>query len=218
MIVFAILFLIPLLECHASEVIETKYYKTTYDIDGNVIENEEISESTYFSAQITPYDLSVVTEYKQLSIETSNGIVEIECNWKLTPKVQSFDVLALRGEDIVFDSNNIQGVQFYNKNGSFQYIEYSDSTINTKIFGNGVGISMNLVDDASDYKLRLSVPYSITGNKPFIYGSYQHAVRNVSLNTSQKYLLNSKGYGKVILFDNPVNTYYDAMGGVSINL
>lgn len=207
-----------IMECHASELNNIKYFKTTYDNIGNIISNVEISETEYFSTQIVPYDANITTEYKQLSISVSGGVVKIECTWKMTPKVRSFDVIALRGENVLFNSNVIQGKQIYVKEGSTSFVKYNVNSSNTKIFGNGVGISMNLVDDASDYRLSLSIPYSITGNNPIIYGSYQHAVRNVSLNTSQKYLLNAKGYGKVILFDNPVNSYYDGMSGVSINL
>lgn len=212
------LFGISIMECQAQEIINTKYFKTTYDSIGNIISNEEILETDFNNSSAQPYSTYLFTEYKQLSIFVQNGIVTVECKWKYVPKYTSFDVIAIRGEGVGFNTNAVQGRQLYIKNGTSDIISYTNNTTNTKIFGTGVGVSMNLVDSASNYTLKLSVPYTVVGNNPVIYGSYQHATRNIDLTTSQRYSLNSIGYGNVLLFESPVNSYYDGMGGVKINL
>lgn len=51
-----------------------------------------------------------------------------------------------------------------------------------------------------------------------VYGSYQHATANISLANSKKYTISRTGYGGVFLFNSPVRSYYDAMGGVNISV
>ena len=51
-----------------------------------------------------------------------------------------------------------------------------------------------------------------------VYGAYRHAQGNLTLAQSQKYTIDSSGYGGVIKFDNSVKNYYDAMSGVYISV
>ena len=64
----------------------------------------------------------------------------------------------------------------------------------------------------------MDVNYTISGSYPKIYGTYQHAIRDISLANSQKYTLSSTGYGKVVLFDSSVKSYYSLFGGVDVTL
>ena len=53
--------------------------------------------------------------------------------------------------------------------------------------------------------------------KPFfVYGSYQHAVSNVSLSESQDYELHYLGLGHVIYFDDDVIDEYDDTPGLEV--
>lgn len=165
-----------------------------------------------------PLDINLYSEYKQISIKMQNETIILECKWQKIPKYKSFDVIALRGENVAFENIKVQGKQIYTKDNTINTIHYNYNGLNTKVFHNGIGISMNLVDGASEYTLTLSVPYIITGDNPIIYGNYQHAIKNIDLNTSKKYSLSPQGYGKVIQFEDPVKPYYDGMRGVNINL
>lgn len=51
-----------------------------------------------------------------------------------------------------------------------------------------------------------------------IYASYQHAISNTSLSTSQNYTFSNLGYGRVFLFNGSARNIYDAMNGVDINI
>ena len=97
-------------------------------------------------------------------------------------------------------------------------MDYKYTSNNTKIFNNGLGISMNLVDGGTNFNLSMSVGYNITGSYPKIYGTYQHATEDISLANSQKYTLSSLGFGKVVLFDSSVRDIYDEFGGVDVSL
>lgn len=51
-----------------------------------------------------------------------------------------------------------------------------------------------------------------------VYGSYQHAKTNVTLATSQSYILSSSGLGGVIAFNtNTIRNYYDGKRGVYLD-
>ena len=80
----------------------------------------------------------------------------------------------------------------------------------------GVGISMNLVDSGSDYKLYLFIKG--TSNPGTTYGTYQHATSNISLNTSKSYTFTTSpnsGLGGVLNHNYP--SYFDNMQGVMTN-
>ena len=49
-----------------------------------------------------------------------------------------------------------------------------------------------------------------------VYASYQHAVKNISLNSSTNYVFSANGLGNVFLFND--NSLFDKMQGVSLNI
>lgn len=134
------------------------------------------------------------------------------------PKYKSFDVIALRGEGVSFETNSLIGIQYFKIDGSSSTIRYNRSSSNTRIFQNGIGISMNLVDDADFYHLSIQMNYYKTKDTAKIYGSYQHSQSNVTLAQSQKYTLSANGYGNVIAFDDSVKRNYDGMSGVYLSV
>ena len=197
-----------------------RYFKTV-EYDDNLFETIEIDSSEfnyYKNNEIALMSNEYATAYKKIEILVDGSTVILNVNWLKSPTYKSFDVIAVRGSGVKFYNYSIFGEQSYTKDGEYGEVIYSFNSNNTKIFDNGVGISMNLVNDASDYELTLEVGYYKTGNSGTVYGSYQHAQRNVSLNQSQNYSISSNGLGSVIDFSSSVRNYYDGMGGVSISI
>lgn len=220
-VIFASLMFVLLIgNCYAlEENKEVKYFKTIISDNEQNAETFEISREEYENqSSISLLATGITTEYKMLSISQHSDNISLDLEWKKTPKYRSYDVIALRGENVNFQNSSIAGIQSYNLNNSNQKINYNSNSGNIKSFSNGFGLSMNLVDNATSYKMTLKVKYSVTGSNPKIYGTYQHSQRNISLAQSKSYSLSASGYGKVLLFDNTVKSYFDAMDGVSISL
>ncbi len=218
-ILFAsLLYFLAFLNVSAKEFNETKYFKTITSADLKYNITYEITKEEYENNNISLLTVVENTEYKKLTMSTTNGEVSLDLEWKKLPKYRSFDVIALRGENISFITSTISGKQAYNSNNVWNSIYYSNTNGNVKIFNDGFGVSMNLVDTANGYKLSIKSRYNITGSNPKIYGTYQHSQKNITLSQSQKYSINSNGYGKVLLFDNSVKNYFDNMNGIVLEL
>lgn len=177
----------------------------------NDLKNIVVTEANDFinMSGIVPYSTSFSTSYKTIRIINNNGYITLSLVWKTMPKIRSYDVIAVRLNGVsVSGATNFK--QTYVKNG-YTYISYTGTK---KEFSNGFGYSFKLSEN--DY-LESSLSFWVSG-KGTIYGSYQHAHRTTTLNQSKKYSLSSSGYGRVILFESSVKSYYDAMSGVSINV
>lgn len=205
---------------NANELESVKYFKTITNPFTNYSQTYEITEEEFNNVnEIELYSTVHTTEYKKITIsKQGEGNISLEVIWKKNPSVRSYDVIAIRGEGVSFISSTASGRQHYIKNGTKETIEYKRNSNNTKIFENGVGISMNLVDEASDYTLKLNIRYTKNSSNATIYGSYQHSQRNITLDQSQRYTLSSNGFGNVLDFDSTVKSYFDGMGGVSIEV
>lgn len=203
---------------NANELESVKYFKTVTNPFTNYSQTYEITEEEFNNVnEIELYSTIHTTEYKKIAIlKQGEGNILLEVTWKKNPAVRSYDVIAIRGEGVSFNGASIKGKQFYTQNGTPQVINYTINSNNTKVFENGAGISMNLVDGASNYTLRLEIEYTKENNNATIYGSYQHSQRNITLEQSQRYILSSSGFGNVLAFDSSVKSYFDGMGGVSI--
>ena len=219
---------------------EEMYIKTTYEVvDGNMeVQNEEyISEeemldtinirnmegaSTFFYKDTFRKDY-VETNMKSIlmhmyEVQPSVKKVNLVCTWLGIPKCKSFDVVAFRPEttsvtcDIICTDNTF-GIQEYDGNE----IRYSYSNGNIKYTDGGIGLSTNIVDSVSS---SLSVKFATTfgtGADPFtIYGTYQHAVNNVTLAQSQDYEISFLGMGGVLDFDPDVYSKYDNTPGLLV--
>ena len=197
-----------------------RFFKTIeYEDDSFETIEIEASEFNYYkNNEIALMNNEHTTAYKRIEILADQSTITLKVNWVKLPTYSSYDVIAVRGDGVRFYNGTIKGTQSYHENNTNQIINYNRNSNNTKIFDNGVGISMNLVDGASDYELTLEVGYYKTSNSGTVYGSYQHAQRNVSLNQSQNYSLSASGLGGVIDFSTSVRNYYDGMGGVSISI
>ncbi len=219
-IFIAIAFLVFIPKGYAQEIAEeTKFFKTTISGDGKYFYTTEVSEEEYNNVTEEVLTRSYVeTQYKKLSITKTSSYANLTVEWKVLPSCRSFDVIAIRGEGVTFTASSLSGEQLYVKNNTSDIVNYTYTSNNTKIFSTGAGISMNLVDDATSYTLKLRIIYNKTGNNPKIFGSYQHTQTNLTLSQSKNYTLSSSGYGKVINFASSVKSYYDNMPGVSLSL
>ena len=78
---------------------------------------------------------------------------------------------------------------------------------------------MNVVNNENLQSLVMTIECDITPTKNYtdVYGSYQHAVTNVTLEESHNYELDGGGLGYVFNFPLKISQKYDGMGGIQIN-
>lgn len=209
---------------HTNKV--SKYYRVTETTNGTI--STEVSKEEAISAAETENNISPTatyhtTSYKNIEISTSQTgtnsyLIYVTNNWLITPRVKSYDVIAMRVDDATISSGTQSGVQFYTTNGVTDAVNYSYQGTNMVLSSNGFGISMNLVDAASGFTCEIEAIVTATSQWATVYGSYQHAMTAVTLAKSKSYTISHNGYGKVINFATAVQNDYDNMQGVSISL
>ncbi len=213
---------------------ETHYIKTIDYYENNKYRNSVSSEVTEYyalnydpSQEVMPmgWNVSIQPGIKKLYMQVVTGnslsikIVTITNTWMTLPKVRAYDVIALRPDSSWLILNNdkkmISGYQL--ADGTRH--PYDGFGANTNLNNNGVGISMNLVNNAT-YELENSMTvYFVSGANPFkIYGSYQHATSETSQSESLNYDFNANGLGGVIDFKkDSIKNKYDKMQGVFLS-
>lgn len=208
-----------------SAVIETIY--TTIGNKKIILENNYISEEEYEKRAIASrsYNDVVDTEYKHIHLmATDKGgtyTFYIQNNWLKTPKYKSFDVIALRWEGSVVEHRDTAvGSQDYMQfKGQVNppTIDYNSSSSNFKFSNIGVGLSQNLVDDASYYTNVLRINTTCSGNV-ILYGTYQHSQADISLADSQSYTFSEAGLGDILYFRNTsIGNVYDKTPGLKVS-
>lgn len=206
-IILSILFYI---DVNASTSSMTKYYKTTMN-NGKYL-TKEISAYDYIN--VPKFELmnnEVNTEYKRMTIRVQNNKVILNLSWKKTPNYLSYDVIALNSDNIYFNNTSIIGYQ----RNSINIIDYQSNSQNTRIFANGFGISMNLVDNATEHTLILQANISSNSGTGRIYGNYRHARNNISLTNSLNYYLSN---GNINFYNSTIDSYYDKINPVWIDI
>lgn len=207
---------------HTNKV--SKYYRVTETTNGTI--TTEVSEEEATNAansNISTMSTTHTTSYKNIQITTTHiggnsYQVYMANTWLITPRVKSYDVIALRVEDATITSGSQFGTQVYGSNGNFDMVNYTSQGTNMVLSSNGFGISMNLVDAASEFACDIEATVTATSQWAKVYGSYQHAMTAVTLAKSKSYTISHNGYGKVINFATAVQNDYDNMQGVSIEL
>jgi hypothetical protein len=203
------------------KVVESPYGTTSSEVSEleatmavNDLNNTVSVQSTYYN-----------TGYKHIEISVSpisGNISEVflYTEWLTTPKVKSYDVTGFRFYAGTVIDGTQDGTQTYWSSASegYQFISYAYNGTNIKKLSNGFGISMNLVDAAAYFATDVTANVTATSSLAKAYGSYQHAVTNVTLSQSHDYVINGSGFGGVFNFSSAVGSYYDAMEGVSIEL
>lgn len=220
---------------------ESVYSITTYRMDrlGNVLDEVTIASTKEEAEAVAKNDYLYVTtdgtikdlrntavpfinydyyatESKEVTIryylEQGLYTISLEAVWFKLPTIRQFDVLGVRWEQ---DANVtwLFGEQYSDE----KYTQYTLSSENTKYTSRGVGVSMNLHNNAKK-QLRLKIAFC--GDNRFgneIYGTYQHAKHSNAntLKISQSYSFASNGLGGVLYFSNSTyRNYYDGMQGV----
>ena len=208
--------------------VEEKIYEVTETVNGTFNYSEvdpndidEVLEN--FNNGVSTYDAYHETSYKRIQIFDSyiggsTHSVMVYTQWLVTPATKSYDVTAMRIDGGYVVEGTQDGTQTYWANGAYRYVDYSYNGTNIRKADNGFGISMNLVNDASYFETDISADVIATSSSATAYGTYQHAVTNVSLSQSQSYNISHNGFGDVLNFATGVEGYYDGMAGVSIAL
>lgn len=163
------------------------------------------------------------TSYKMIRISATHisgnyYLMNLYAKWLINPVVKSFDVMGLRLDDASMVANSQSGIQLYNIGTATGNVNYSPNGTNIKKSTNGFGISMNLVDEGTNFECNIQADVIATTKYATVYGTYQHAAKNVTLAQSQNYVISHNGLGKVLNFDSSVVANYDRMGGVSVAL
>lgn len=209
-----------------------------YDNNGNVLNvfstqvdsEEEAIEMMEHQNSITPRaSNSYQTSSKKITLtvqKTSvNGksriCISTDVEWlnNSVPAIKSFDVLAHRfttSGSLFLNAIDGEGWQDYNTFGNVTYGFLGNNSVK---YSNGYGISMNIVDDATrNLTLASDILYEYSGTGTInAYGTYQHAITDVTLAQSQSYTFASGGLGNVLNFSNStIRGYYDGMGGTSV--
>lgn len=214
-ILFALITIFTLsISCQAMEKNVTKYYETTYLYDVPI--TKEITEDKYNNSDVALLSSDMVqTEYKKVSITTIDDLAKLNVVWKQEPKVKSFDILSMYIEGSGFITGSISGTQLASTSSGTKSYPYLASTKNTKLFSNGFGISMNLADAGNRFTLSIMAKVNDSAKGKKLVASYRHAVRNISLSTSQKYNLTN---GNIKFPTNSLNLNYDSELSVDVTI
>ena len=203
--------------------VEDKLYKVTQTANGTYITEDidlDYLEEIGNNSLISTYDvISYETTYKRIRIidvDLNNNYhqITIYTQWIINPVTKSYDVTAMRVEDANIIDGTQSGLQAYIKNGTTGYVQYSPNGTNIVKYDNGFGISMNLVNGATYFETDITANVLATSQYAKVYGTYQHAVTDLSLGDSQSYTISHNGYGSVLNFATGVQHKYDGMNGV----
>ena len=209
---------------HVNKV--SKYYKVTETTNGTIateVSKEEAIAAAETENNISPTATYHTTSYKNIEISSTyvsknKYYINLVNAWLITPRVKSYDVIAIRVNDATVVDGTQMGTQSYGTGSSNDMVNYSYQGTNMVLSSNGFGISMNLVDAATTFTCDIEAVVTATSQWATVYGSYQHAMTAVTLAKSKSYTISHNGYGKVINFATAVQNDYDNMQGVSISL
>ncbi len=179
------------------------------DINNRDVEIKTISDYSLNNGMMKSPSYSTNSKKLSISKACSSNVCTIitNLNWFTNPTIRSYDLIGVRFYNTSLN-NNIVTTKVTSSKGT----EYSS---NNKFLANGFGTSVKLPTDATNISVQQKL---FTQPGGIVYASYQHAVRDISLQTSLNYTMGVGGYGNVFLFYGGVDNYYDAMGGVNIDL
>lgn len=121
------------------------------------------------------------------------------------PSVKSYDVVGARFMNTSLYSSAITTI-VSSSSGSATQSNYMS-------YYNGFGNSIQLPSSGTIYSVEQRYQVNKTG---IVYGSYQHAMTNISLSNSKLYTISSSGYGNVFSFYGNAYGIYDNTTGVYI--
>ena len=152
---------------------------------------------------------SISDSNKSLKISKScstNCTISITASWKGNPTIHSYDVIGAYLSGTVLQGNPITTVSS----------GITSTTSNEiKRFSNGFGVSVKIPNYGN--KLVINTVFNVSKGGT-VYGSYQHAMKNISLSDSKNYTLSRNGFGGVFDFKGTAFNTYDRMSGVNISV
>lgn len=176
-------------------------------LSSGVFEGVIEKQSIFIPSLLPPTRGNIVKENgRTLSLGKSCGATEclfsLGAVWSGIPTVASYDVI---GSRITGGSYTYIGC------GSVTGLGYSNTQCTPDTKTNGFGYSLQIAPVAN---LQVATSfYTTLGTTAF--GSYQHAITNVSLATSKLYNINVAGYGYVFDFYGAAFGKYDGANGVN---
>lgn len=163
---------------------------------------------------------TAMKEIKMKTMKNSSGTsytVTMENTWITLPSVRSLDVIAIRFGAVngltVLKAEGTYAHQIWNGN-IIKYSSTSDKfyykTTGSADGKSGVGVTMNLKNDATSLTCYLQVCYSASALYAYsIYGAYEHATSAVS---DTSYTFSPTGMGGVIQFNKNASVYDNTTG------
>ena len=201
------------------------YYKGTSNYNNDSYTWTQISKEEYDKPSAVPASVTYSENYKKITLSSTPAgeyyYFSASAEWKYMPTVRSYDVIAMRYNNVALIKDTISGVQFFKQIGKDYYetAEYAYDGANTNLQKLGFGISMNLVNnDINSLELNISALGMVSGSNPQVWADYQHAIRDVTQAQSKSYTISAAGYGNVINFIPSIENYYDGMYGVTEKL
>lgn len=194
-------------------IIETMTYEEYQNFNvNNIVEGEyfyTVVEDTPANNNSRSYHETACKKIVLSGTCTSSKCsMALTTNWKCIPGVKSYDVTGVR----------LASTTFYDDDITFTY--RADNTTKTTYAGkkgasNGVGIAIKIPSSGNiDYTSMYFDVYP----RGRVYGTYQHAVQNISLNTALNFTFNSSGYGGVFAWPSSYGQIYDQTSGVYLAL
>lgn len=169
--------------------------------------DKEVKNVVYENNGIQTYtDVIHQSASKKLVMSYACGTkcsITLKASWLTIANVRSYDLIGAYSPT----SNALTYVSALMRYSGKDYLPVENNKS-----ANGISATFKLpsTDAKYDFIMEITVP---SGTK--VYGSYQHAKKEISLVNSRKYSFASSGYGKVFKFDSSVESYYDGMGGVN---
>ena len=142
------------------------------------------------------------------SCSSTKCAMALTTNWKCIPAVKSYDVMGVRLASTTFYDDARTFTFRYNGNTTTSYAGLRGAS-------NGVGYAFKIPSSGNVDYAALVFNVKPQGR---VYGTYQHAVENISLNTALDFTFNSSGYGGVFAWPSSYGQIYDQMAGVYLGL
>ena len=184
--------------------------------EGRELNPDKVESSSYIDKSYNPKAILTrgnyhETQAKILRISKTGSpypIIAITAQWKYAPNARSYDLIGA-----FFSGNIILASGLTNKINHTGGVTYPADTITSS---NGFGSVVLL--PANEGNIVVSSTFMVDGSGT-IFGSYQHAKKNISLNDAKSFSISYSGIGNVFYFSNMnIRAKYDAMQGVSIGV
>lgn len=170
------------------------------------------------------------TAMKKITMEVHNtGTLNylrfsVKNEWKTLPAVRSYDIIAMRpgatSASVLISEQDFEAYQVYdgtkvNYSVSGNHVRRESGATNGK---GGIGVSMNLSNTATGSITNFMEAYLYCADPLYsVFGTYQHATEDVTLEQSKKYSFGALGMGSVLVFNNDtIKSKYDNTEGLHV--